>query len=90
MFDLGDIVDMLQRNFPNAFFAGSTTSPKLVLTLLHPGGLEQEIRCGWCSKFEVKRTVRANGDSSRYGNPGCHVSCACVELLPGCQLLEAR
>lgn len=75
LFDLGDLIYMLQRHFSNMFVGGFGCS------LSHVGCLEQEPRCRWRLHLECERTVRLDGQKTWNRGARLKIGGSSVEFL---------
>lgn len=85
MLDLGDFVDVLQRNGAADFVARIHGTAQATLSRFDVGGIQQEIGGGRRTDVEEEGSVRANGDACRDGDTGVDVRCASIEFLFSCQ-----
>lgn len=93
MLDLGDFVDVLERDLAADLVAGVHGTAQTVLPRFHVGGIEEEVGGGRGAEIEGEGPVGADGDACRNGDTGVDMSSAGVEFLQWairCNRLEAK
>lgn len=90
MLDLGDFVNVLQRDGAADLVARVHGPAQAALPGLDVGGVQQEIGGGRGADVEVEGSVRADGDARRDGDAGVDVGCAGIEFLASSQYPRAR
>jgi hypothetical protein len=85
--DLGNLVDMLQRDLATGLVARTHRAAEAVLSGFDTGGVEQEVGGGWSAQIKGKGSVGADGDARGDGDADIDVRSTCVEFLkqPICQ-----
>lgn len=85
MLDLGDFVDVLERDLATDLVAGVHRTAQAILPGLDIGGIQQQVGGGRGPEIEGKRAIGAHGDARRNRNTGIDVCGASIELLEGYQ-----
>lgn len=81
MLDLGDLVDMLQRDLAAELMTGVLGSANAVLPGFDIGGVEKEVGNSRGAEVEGERSVGTDSDTGGNGDAGVNVSCAGIEFL---------
>jgi len=79
--DLGNFIDVLERDLAADLMAGVHGTAQTVLPGLHVGSIKQEVGGGRGAEVEGEGPVGADGDARRNGDAGVDVSSAGVEFL---------
>lgn len=79
--DLGDLVDVLQRDRAAGLMARVHGTAQAALSGLDVGRVQEEIGGGRSAEVEGKGSVGADSDARRNGNAGVDVCSASVEFL---------
>lgn len=81
MLDLGDLVDVLQRNLATDLMTGVLGTTHAVLPGFDIGGVEKEVGDSRGAEVEREGSIGTNGDTGGDRNTGVDVSSASIEFL---------
>lgn len=81
MLDLGNLIDMLERDLSTGLVTGVHGAANAVFPGLNIGGVQQEVGGGRSTEVEGEGSVRTDSDTGRNRNPGVNVSSTSIELL---------
>lgn len=81
MLDLGNFVDVLERDLAADLVAGVHGSPQTVLARLDVGSVQEEVGGSRRAEVEEKGAVGADGDARGNGDADVDVGSAGIEFL---------